>query len=236
MESKSGTKLLRVVRLGTLEYERALELMERLVAARLCEAVPDTLLLLEHLPVYTLGRGASERHVLALPPQVPLYRVSRGGQVTFHGPGQLVGYPILGLEGAERDVLRYLRKLEQAIIAAMAEAGIATAQRAGFTGAWCGQRKLASIGVGIRKWTTFHGFALNVRTDLTFFDAIVPCGLEGVRMTSVAEQGRPDLSVDETATLVRDAFCRIFGFETVDDQQAADNPVDLATVGLQARN
>ncbi len=130
-----------------------------------------------------LGAGRMSGSSLAIRERVPVRRVSRGGQVTYHGPGQLIGYPILKLEGRDRDVTKYLRSLEAAMIDALAKFGIEAGRRDGMTGVWVGGRKIASIGVGIRRWTTWHGFALNVSTDLSYFDSIVPCGIEGCRMT-----------------------------------------------------
>src|SRR5579871_2701193 len=153
---------LEVARLGTVEYARALELQDALVAARRDDLIGDTLLLLEHPHVFTLGRGADERYLLETRPGVPVFRVSRGGEVTYHGPGQLIGYPILKLEGRDRDVHRYLRNLEEAMIRALADCRIEAARRAGLTGVWIDAKKIGSIGVGIKRWTTCHGFALNV--------------------------------------------------------------------------
>ncbi len=204
-------KALTVGRLGTVDYLQALELQERLLIARQQEQVGDMLLLLEHPHVYTLGRGASESFVLTQPAEIPLHRVSRGGEVTYHGPGQLIGYPILKLEGADRDVHGYLRKLEESIICALRLCGIESSRRERLTGVWIGSRKVASIGVGIKRWVTWHGFAVNVATDLTRFDSIVPCGIEGCAMTSLAREGT-SLSVDQFADLVEQEFGAEFGY------------------------
>ncbi len=153
---------------------------------------------------------------------MPVYRVSRGGQVTYHGPGQLVGYPILKLEGAARDVHRYLRMLEEVMIGALARHGIAAGRRRGMTGVWVGDRKIGSIGVGIRRWVTLHGFALNVCPDLSFFDAIVPCGIQGCAMTSIAALGRPEISVAEFTETTEQIFSRLFGYARVERVDAAE--------------
>ena len=206
---------LNVARLGVVDYTAALELQNALVAARIRDAIGDTLLLLEHPHVYTLGRGADARYITNAPDGAPIYRVSRGGQVTYHGPGQIVGYPIVKLAGIRRDVSRYLRKLEQALIAALNEFGIEAARREGMTGVWTGPRKIASIGVGIQRWVTLHGFALNVATDLSYFDAIVPCGIEGCRMTSIATLGQPQVTVAEFADAIERAFADAFEYDRV---------------------
>ena len=209
----AGREILSVARLGTMEYRAALDLQDALVEARQQGRIGDLLLLLEHPHVYTLGRGASERFIVAPPRDVPIYRVSRGGQVTYHGPGQLVGYPILKLEGAARDVHGYLRALEQVLIDALARCEITAGRRDGLTGVWVDRRKIASLGVGIRRWTTLHGFAVNVATDLGCFDAIVPCGIKGCVMTSIAAEGRPEISVDAFAKLVQERFAALLGYD-----------------------
>jgi lipoate-protein ligase B len=206
---------LHVARLGVVDYTTALELQNALVAARIRDEIGDTLLLLEHPHVYTLGRGADASYITDAAGGVPIHRVSRGGQVTYHGPGQIVGYPIVKLSGAKRDVSRYLRKLEQTLIAALRDYDIEGARRDGMTGVWAGPRKIASIGVGIRRWVTMHGFALNVATDLSYFDAIVPCGIEGCRMTSIAALGRPQVTVSAFADSIERAFASVFEYDRI---------------------
>jgi lipoyl(octanoyl) transferase len=210
-----GESILNVARLGVVDYPAALELQRALVTARMHDSIGDTLLLLEHPHVYTLGRGADAAFILDPPADVPIHRVARGGQVTYHGPGQLVAYPIVKLEGAERDVIRYLRKLEQLILDALAAAGITAQRRAGLTGVWVGDEKIASIGVGIRRWTTLHGFAVNVATDLRFFERIVPCGIAGCRMTSLTALGRPAIRVAEFAGLIAPACAAVFDYRAI---------------------
>ena len=206
---------LSVANLGLVDYAEALRLQTAMLAARHAEEIGDALLLMEHPHVFTLGRGADERFIVANPHAVPTYRVSRGGQVTYHGPGQLVGYPILKLEGRARDVSKYLRDLEQTLIDVLREFEIDASRRDGLTGVWVGARKISSIGVGIRRWTTYHGLAVNVTTDLRYFDAIVPCGIEGCVMTSVAECAKRDVSMAEFAAATAASFARVFGYESV---------------------
>src|ERR1017187_3820871 len=173
---------LTVVDLGVVDYDAALAIQTAMLAARIDGTIGDTLLMMEHPHVVTLGRGAAERLIVGNPASVPIRRVSRGGQVTYHGPGQLIGYPILKLEGRDRDVHRYLRSIEEAMIRALADCEIAATRREGLTGIWVGARKIGSIGVGIKRWTTCHGFALNVCPDLSYFSGIVPCGIDGCEM------------------------------------------------------
>jgi lipoyl(octanoyl) transferase len=207
-------RTLTVAWLGRIDYGAALERQNVLAGARLRDDIGDVLLLLEHPHVYTLGRGADERFVLN-PADIPVYRVSRGGQVTYHGPGQLIGYPIVKLEGAERDVICYLRRLEQVLIEALAALGIVAQRRTRLTGVWVGQEKIASIGVGFRRWVSLHGFALNVATDLSFFDAIVPCGIAGCRMTSINAQGLGAITSESVGQIVAGQFAAVFGYQRI---------------------
>lgn len=209
-------RTLRVDRPGLVPYERATAWQEMLVERRRIEG-PDVLLLLEHPPVYTLGRGADVRFLgESADGPIPVVRAGRGGQVTYHGPGQLVGYPILDLRGHRQDVHWYVRQLEQVLIDALAILGIASGRVSGLTGVWIdGRRKIASIGIGIRRWVAWHGFALNVGHDLAPFDAITPCGIAGVAMTSVAREGGPD-DVERVGDVVLGAFVARFGYDLLD--------------------
>lgn len=215
----------RAVWLGRIGYREAADLQETCARALKTAqdggpAATERLFLLEHPPVITLGRNAQEADVLADAPTlrargVTIEKTNRGGQVTYHGPGQIIGYPIVKLNGARRDVSRYLRKLEQALITALREYEIEAARGDGMTGVWAGARKIASIGVGIRRWVTMHGFALNVTTDLSYFDAIVPCGIEGCRMTSVTALGRPQVTVASVADTIERAFAAAFEYDRI---------------------
>jgi lipoate-protein ligase B len=210
-----------VTDLGSMPYGDALTLQRAVARARISgEIGEDLLLLVEHPPVVTLGRSSKERHLLASPALlaaqgVELFEVERGGDVTFHGPGQLVGYPIVDLKRHKQDLHWYLRQVEEALIRAVAPLGIRGERNAGYTGVWTQGRKLASIGVHARDWVTWHGFALNVATDLAYFDLIVPCGIAAVEMTSVAREldtppeYRAALESD-VRTRVADAFGEVF--------------------------
>jgi lipoate-protein ligase B len=189
---------LRVVDLGRRRYGETLLLQRSLVERRLADrSGDDVLLLVEHEPVVTLGRGTRSGSLPTSPAELErqgleVFEVERGGDVTWHGPGQLVGYPILDLDRQRRDLHWYLRSLEQVLIAALAGFELSAERRTGLTGVWTGGRKIASIGIHVRQWIAFHGFALNVATDPRAFDSIIPCGIQGVTMTSVAaELGRP---------------------------------------------
>jgi lipoyl(octanoyl) transferase len=194
--------------LGRMNFGDALALQEEIVAQKRADASsPDQLLLLEHEPVYTIGRTPDQSSLLGashLP--YPLFPINRGGQATYHGPGQLMGYPIIDLHRYGQDLHRYLRWLEQLLIDLLSEYDIAATRREGLTGVWIENpeiigagRKIASIGVGVRHWITMHGFALNVGGDLTPFDKIVPCGISNVTMTSMERELHKEISVAEVA-------------------------------------
>jgi lipoate-protein ligase B len=189
--------------LGRRPYGEVLELQRALCRQRLTgECVEDILLLVEHDPVVTLGRGTRAASLPLSRPElerrgVEVFEVERGGDVTFHGPGQLVGYPVLDLRQHREDLHWYLRRLEAGLIAALGGLGVAAGPNPGLTGVWTRGRKIASIGIHVKQWVTFHGFALNVSTDLSYFDLIVPCGIKDVTMTSVARE----LSRDDAAAL-----------------------------------
>ena len=226
-----------VVDLGRRRYGEVLLLQRALVNRRLADrSQPDLLLLVEHEPVVTLGRGTRAG---SLPVPLPalerrgldVFEVERGGDVTWHGPGQLVGYPILDLEQLRADVHWYLRRLEASLVNALEGLGIEAGVREGLTGVWTNGRKIASIGIHVRRWVTYHGFALNVTTDPAAFDAIVPCGIHGVEMTSVARElgGATDAEGvwNRTRAGVVEAFGRSF------DRDAAPAVLDHVPPGLQ---
>jgi lipoyl(octanoyl) transferase len=185
---------LAIVGLGRMAYDEALALQRSLALARIAKTIPhDLLLLVEHPPVITLGRGTKPEH-LSTPREflaakhVEVHEIERGGDVTYHGPGQLVGYPILDLTEHRQDLHWYLRQLEAALIRALDEFGLTGERDPRFTGVWTSGRKVASIGIHVKQWVTWHGFALNVTTDLSYFDLIVPCGIDGVVMTSLQRE------------------------------------------------
>ena len=205
-------KQARLVDLGVRDFADVWKLQLELVGARQRDEIPDTLLLVEHPHVITAGRSAKRENLLDLG-GTPLFEIERGGDVTYHGPGQLVGYPIFRLEDRERDLHVYLRNLEEAIIRALARFGLAAARKPEWTGVWTvdGARKLASIGVAVKRWVTMHGFALNVATDLARFGAINPCGLDAAVMASMTgELGRP-LEMAAVKEAVRATVGDVFG-------------------------
>ncbi len=193
--------------LGRLSYEEGLSLQESLVQEKIGGSVTDHLLLLEHEPVYTMGRTRDEsslREEITLP--YPVHRTNRGGQATYHGPGQLVGYPVLDLGLFDRDLHAYLRFLEEVLITLLSRRGITAGRLEGKTGVWVSDRKIASLGVGVRRWVSMHGFAINICGNMTPFNHITPCGLPGVSMTTLEAEGGKDVSVESCAREVAKIF------------------------------
>jgi lipoyl(octanoyl) transferase len=211
------TRQLVIQELGRRDYVSALALQEQLHAARIRGEIPDTLLLLEHDPVITLGRAAKQEHVLATPERLAMlgieqHEIGRGGDVTYHGPGQLVGYPILDLRPDRCDVRRYVRNLERVMIATAARYGVSAQRIEGLTGTFCEDRKLGAIGVRISRWVTMHGFALNVSTDLDAFSLIVPCGLRETPVTSLSREVGRTLTLTDVIPAAAASFREVFEY------------------------
>jgi lipoyl(octanoyl) transferase len=209
-----------VEQLGLLSYADGLRLQRELVAQRKAGTVPDTLLLLEHPHVYTLGRNAKKENLLISAAQLvargaQVFEIDRGGDVTYHGPGQLVGYPIVDLAQHRRDIAWYMRCLEEVFIAVAGEYGIEAGRLAGAPGVWVGNDKLVALGVHISRWVTSHGFAFNVNTDLRYFDGIVPCGLRDKGVTSLQKLLGRRVEMEEVAEKVVQHFGRVFALEIV---------------------
>ena len=216
------------VPLGRVPYAEALELQRSIARDRISGAISqDVLLLMEHPPVVTLGRSSKEKNLTASPEflqsrGVELFEVERGGDVTFHGPGQLVGYPIIDLKRHRQDLHWYLRSIEQALIDSLADYGIQGERNTAYTGVWTRGKKIASIGVHARDWVTWHGFALNVTTELSYFNLIVPCGIDGVVMTSIArELGVEKVSARDVTERVTAKFAATFDLTAVVTSRAA---------------
>ncbi len=214
--SEHATRRLEVRHLGRVPYADALHLQARLVADRQAGRVPDTLLLLEHDPVFTLGRNARAENVLFSEEALrargfEVFETGRGGDVTYHGPGQVVGYPILDLAPDRCDVHRYVRDLEEVMIRAAADYGVVACRVAGMTGAWVGEQKIGAIGVRIARWVTSHGFAFNVSTDLAPFSLIVPCGIRGRGVTSLEMSLGHSVPLAEVADRLAFHLATVFG-------------------------
>lgn len=217
------SRRLSVRALGLTDYSECLDLQRRLALDRISGTEPDDILLLvEHPPVITVGRSSDMKHLLASPDAlaergVEVHDIDRGGDVTFHGRGQLVGYLIYDLKQHKQDLHWFLRKIEEALIGVLGQYGIEGTRNKGLTGVWVEDRKIASIGIHVKQWVTWHGFALNVTTDLSYFQLIVPCGIDGVRMTNIRSETdvpEAELALGEVGRRAGEEFARVFRQET----------------------
>ncbi|MCZ6597513.1 MAG: lipoyl(octanoyl) transferase LipB [Planctomycetota bacterium] len=226
--------VLDVRRLGRTSYEDAWRLQKELVDQRADDALGDVLLLTEHEPVVTVGRGTSEQELAAIRAavDVPVVEVERGGEATYHGPGQLVVYPILKLPEARRDLHRYMRDLEEVVLGVLREFELEGSRREGYTGVWLGDRKIASIGVAVRRWVTWHGLALNLTTDLTAFRSFHPCGLDPDVMTRLADHVELPPTNILGEVLVVKHLCRVFELELPPPQPLQSPPEDPDAPGF----
>jgi len=200
-----------ILDLGVSPFKEVWDLQKELVKKRQNGQINDTLILAEHEPVYTLGKNADENHILQNPPrEVKTYHIERGGDVTFHGPGQLVGYPILDLHNYKKSISGYMRSLEQLIIDTLAEYEITAERKDGLTGVWVGDEKIAALGVRVTRWITMHGFALNVTPDLTYYSGIIPCGIFEYGVTSMARLLTDEVTVDSVKQVLIEKFMNQF--------------------------
>jgi lipoyl(octanoyl) transferase len=238
----------RVYRLGMVDYQEALNLQLSLIEKRRNEKTDDVLLLLEHPPTFTMGRSGKTEHLLLNQEElkkrgIHFEVISRGGDITYHGPGQLVGYPILDLNKFNRDVHQYLRNIEEMIIRSLCDFEIKAERIKELTGVWVwgslntlpldsyprsGREKIASIGVGIKNWITYHGFALNVNTDLSYFGMMIPCGISGVKMTSIKKflGMSKDIEMSDVETSIINSFSKVFNRRINCDIKVDELPLD----------
>ncbi len=212
------TRSLSCYDLGTVKYSDAWELQKELYRLRLNGEIPDTLLLLEHPHVYTLGKAANKENVIAKPEfiqshGIEIFEIDRGGDVTYHGPGQIVGYAILNLAEWKKDAHEYLRAIEETIIRTCADYGIETKRHPEYTGVWRGDNKICAIGVKISRWITMHGFAFNVNTDLDLFNGIIPCGIKEKGVTSLSRELNRGISLHEVKKKIVKNFAKVFGYK-----------------------
>ncbi|TAK67260.1 MAG: lipoyl(octanoyl) transferase LipB [Bacteroidetes bacterium] len=207
--------MINLVDLGVTKYKNSWDVQQKIFHLRAEQKCPDILLLNEHHPVYTLGKGSNVNHLLATKDElnsngIDVYETDRGGDVTYHGPGQLVGYPILDLNNYYNDIHRYLRDLEEVIIHTLSEYGINAKRDEQFTGVWVGNDKIAAIGVKVSRWITMHGFALNVNTDLSYFDRIIPCGIFHKGVTSMERVLNRSIDMNEVKGTLVKKFAEVF--------------------------
>ena len=206
-----ATNIIDVLDLGLSPFKEVWDLQKELVKKRQYGQIKDTLILAEHEPVYTLGKNANENHILQNSPRdVKTYQIERGGDVTFHGPGQLVGYPILDLHNYKKSISCYMRGLEQLIIDTLDEFTVTADRKDGLTGVWVGDEKIAALGVRVTRWITMHGFSLNVAPDLTYYSGIIPCGIFEYGVTSMAKLLTDEVAVDSVKQVLIEKFMNQF--------------------------
>lgn len=213
-------KELKIIKLGIVDYIPAYQLQERLVQEHIQDRGSDSLLLLQHNPVITIGRSGGRNNILVSESAlaaagISICEIDRGGDVTYHGPGQLTGYPIINLRHFRKDIHWYLRQLEETVIKVLAEYNIVGERMEGYTGVWVGNEKVAAIGVAIRRWITYHGFALNVHPDMSHFQLITPCGITDKGVTSIAKLLGHRVDMDGVLDKAASAFAEVFGIESV---------------------
>jgi len=202
---------LQVQDLGLCSYKEVWDLQKNIHAERIAGKDQDTLLLVEHTPVYTFGKNADKNHLLQhYPENVQIFHIERGGDITFHGPGQLVGYPILDLNNYKKSISWYMRSLEEVIIDTLDIYGLVAIRKDGLTGVWIGDEKIAALGVRISRWVTMHGFALNVNTDLNYYDGIIPCGILEYGVTSMEKLLDCKINMDDIKNNLISCFRNIF--------------------------
>jgi lipoyl(octanoyl) transferase len=210
-------KILTYCDLGTIDYKDGWDLQKNLFNSRYKKEIKDTLLLLEHPHTYTLGKTADRNNLIAEDKflnqnKISVYDIDRGGDITYHGPGQIVGYPIINLTGWKKDTHKYLRAIEEVIIKTCAEYNIAAGRNQEYTGVWVGDKKIAAIGIKVSRWITMHGFAFNVNTDLSLFDGIIPCGIKEKSVTSLQNELGRAIEINEVKTFILEKFTEVFDY------------------------
>ncbi|GBD87335.1 octanoyltransferase [bacterium BMS3Abin03] len=213
-------KKLTYYNLGTIDYKEAWNLQKRIFEQRYKNEVDDTLLLLEHSHTYTLGKTADKKNLVGTDEylkknNVSVYNIDRGGDITYHGPGQVVGYPVINLNNWERDTHKYLRALEEVIIKTCEDYNLKTGRVPKFTGVWIDDRKIAAIGIKVSRWITMHGFAFNVNTDLEFFNGIIPCGIKDKAVTSLQKELGKEINLNEVKEKLVFHFKELFNYDEI---------------------
>ncbi len=205
--------------LGLVDYKEAWDLQKKIFELRRGNQVPDTFFMLQHPHTYTLGKVADKSNLLSSEEQlkdagVSVYEIDRGGDITYHGPGQIVGYPIISLSGWKEDTHLYLRSLEEVIIQTLSSYGIESERNPKYTGVWIGDRKIAAIGIKVSRWITMHGFAFNINTDLSFFNGIIPCGIKEKEVTSLQKELGREIDIEEVKNILLEKFTEVFGYSS----------------------
>ncbi len=213
---KNNNKKLHLINLTNLDYNYAWDKQKKAVENRKLGLIPDTLFFVEHEPVYTLGKNSNHNHLLdSRDLKIPIFNIERGGDVTFHGPGQLVGYPILDLHYHKLSISWYMRTLEKVIIETLKEFKIEAHRRHSFTGVWVNDFKVAALGVKLSKWVSMHGFSLNINNNLKFYDGIIPCGLFQYDVTSMKSLLKKEVDINKVKEIITKKFVKNFSFEKV---------------------
>lgn len=216
----STKHILRYADFGLMDYREAWELQKNLFNQRLNNEIDDTLILLEHPHTYTLGKTADHNHLISsdeyrLEHGIAVHEIDRGGDITYHGPGQIVGYPIIDLKNWHQDTHKYLRALEEVIILTCKDYGIDASGNPAYTGVWLENRKIAAIGIKVSRWVTMHGFAFNVNTDLSFFNGIIPCGISDKEVTSLQKELKREINIDEVKAGILEHFAKLFNYSEI---------------------
>ena len=214
------SKQLDYINLDRMKYQQVYDLQKKLVKLRYQSEIPDCLIVCEHDPVITMGRGTDKNNLLVSEESlrkkgVDLFEIERGGDITFHGPGQVIMYPIINLQGRGKDTHKYLRDLETVVINTLNELGLKAGIKKGLTGIWVNDHKVGAIGVAVSKWITYHGLALNVNTDLDYFKLINPCGITEYPVGSISGLLGRTIDIDDIKKLLIDSFVRYFGYEKI---------------------
>ncbi len=220
MDNQSTSKILNYLDLGIIDYKKAWNLQKEFFEKRVNGLIPDSIFLLEHPNTYTLGKTADRKNLIGSQSfldkhNIKVYDIDRGGDITYHGPGQLVGYPILNLKNWAPDTDKYLRGLEEVIISVCSEFGLECGRKPKYTGVWIGERKICAIGIKVSRWVTMHGFALNVNTDLDMFNGIIPCGIKGKQVTSLEMELGRKLDINEVKNILINKFQLVFDYDNV---------------------
>ncbi len=222
----SQEHILRYSDIGMIDYNEAWELQKNLFNQRLNNEINDTLILLEHNHTYTLGKTADRNHLTSSDEYrhengISVYEIDRGGDITYHGPGQIVGYPIIDLKNWQEDTHKYLRALEEVIILTCNDYGIEASRNPSYTGVWIENRKIAAIGIKVSRWITMHGFAFNVNTDLSFFNGIIPCGISDKEVTSLQKELKHGINIHDVKSKIVKHFVNLFNYSEliVSDQE-----------------
>lgn len=237
MANRSTSRIFNYCDLGLIDYQEAWDLQKDIFNRRHHGEIEDTFFLLEHPHTYTLGKVAEKENLISSESQlkelgVSVYEIDRGGDITYHGPGQIVGYPIIKLSDWKEDTHQYLRGLEEVIIRTCAEYGLTAGRNPKYTGVWIGERKIAAIGIKVSRWITMHGFAFNINTDLSYFGGIIPCGIKDKDVTSLQRELDKEINLGEVKNILIEKFAEIFEYDSFLEKEKNNYLKSLLTIPL----